>query len=1217
VSAGARDRSFADFQKWVEAYQPDVATESVKVWGIALAKSRRDMLRELILSDPARALSMSIPPDVRQQLPREVALLLEERVSDYGDYWVLVTDEIDPADGTFRSARVDRTVTIRGRTYEAAVYGRRLRMTSKRNMPLSGIVIDGVMAVDESPARVLPESELRGLSNRGQMLPGAVAAEVGGRIQYFAGQKDFQAFDRALVEREMMIGPDTEGHKSEIAERGVPQTADSAWTEGPKTVLFIRVDFTDLPGEPVSTATVQSVINGNVDNYYRDNSYDKTSLQVTAVTPTLRMPQSLIFYTSQTDPGGWDEMLSDAEATAKAAGFDPATFSLYIVGTKRIHTFPIQFGGRAYVGTNGTHLNGQFGAEVTEHELGHNYGLHHANYWRTSDASVIGPGTSTEYGDPFDVMGSGFASTDHFNNSYKYLLNWLTPADVQTVQTSGTYRLEACDFRGAAGIRGLRIIRGVRTYYWVEFRQATAGNTFLTNGALIRWGHNDNTRSNLLDMTAGSPPGIQDAPLAVGQTFTDDALGISITALRKVGGSPQALDVSITVSKLAITGQVYTAGAPGIREVAVNLSGSQSGSVQSDNNGSYGFFGLSPHGNYTVTPSSIVWNFTPVSATFNDLSASQTVDFEGVQVSRIAGRVVSEHNLGVAGVTITLGGAQSKSTTTDANGNYAFESLTFGASFTVTPSQAGVSFAPQSVSIPSLPINYTLFFTAIPITNLSVTVNDSPDPLTLGNNVTYTVTVKNLGPAAVRNVVLSEFLPRNVTFVSASATQGALSTQTGGSTTYSIRPDRVPDGFAPDLPLEEAGNDVLQNYLFAGHNDATDFRYQATRVFNTTRALDDSISIYKNYFLTHGWTVQSESAGNPATLSVAKAGTSFLVEAKENTIANHKSIGLYFLSSGLLWRQADMPSGAEATITLVVKPTALGTATSTATVGYNAPDQDNADNSANAVTTVTSDTPTHNPIDSPSFFVTQHYLDFLNRAPDASGLNFWTGEITGCGIDAGCVEVKRVNVSAAFFLSIEFQQTGSLVYKMHKAGFGNLAGKPVAVRRADFIADTRTIGSSPAQVIVGQGNWQAQLEANKQAFALAFVQRAAFQSAHGGQSAADYVDSLFANIGVQPTAAERQAAINAFGGGGASGQAAALRSVAESNSVSAKTFNEAFVLMQYFGYMQRDPDAGPDTDFGGYNFWLGKLNEFNGSFINAEMVKAFISSDEYRKRFGQ
>jgi len=63
-------------------------------------------------------------------------------------------------------------------------------------------------------------------------------------------------------------------------------------------------------------------------------------------------------------------------------------------------------------------------------------------------------------------------------------------------------------------------------------------------------------------------------------------------------------------------------------------------------------------------------------------------------------------------------------------------------------------------------------------------------------------------------------------------------------------------------------------------------------------------------------------------------------------------------------------------------------------------------------------------------------------------------------------------------------------------------------------------------------------------------------------------------------------------------------------------FNRAFVLMQYFGYLRRNPNDAPDSNFDGYNFWLNKLNTFNGNFAQAEMVKAFIAADEYRRRFG-
>ncbi|HYW72588.1 MAG TPA: hypothetical protein VE961_16315, partial [Pyrinomonadaceae bacterium] len=156
-----------------------------------------------------------------------------------------------------------------------------------------------------------------------------------------------------------------------------------------------------------------------------------------------------------------------------------------------------------------------------------------------------------------------------------------------------------------------------------------------------------------------------------------------------------------------------------------------------------------------------------------------------------------------------------------------------------------------------------------------------------------------------------------------------------------------------------------------------------------------------------------------------------------------------------------------------------------------------------------------------------------------------------------------------------------------------------------------------------QDNWQQQLDINKQAFASAFVQRPAFQTAHASQPSDQYVNSLFANTGVTPTTAELVAANNAFGtasstGGANAGRAAALRSVAESASVTKKLKNETFVLMQYYGYLQRNPYDPPEPtlDYAGYNFWLNKLNQFNGDFVAAEMVKAFISSTEYRQRFG-
>ncbi len=259
-----------------------------------------------------------------------------------------------------------------------------------------------------------------------------------------------------------------------------------------------------------------------------------------------------------------------------------------------------------------------------------------------------------------------------------------------------------------------------------------------------------------------------------------------------------------------------------------------------------------------------------------------------------------------------------------------------------------------------------------------------------------------------------------------------------------------------------------------------------------------------------------------------------------------------------------------------------------------------------------------NPIDNARFYVNQNYVDFLNRAPDQAGLDFWINQITQCGNNITCLELRRINVAAAFFLSIEFQETGYFVYRTYKAAFGNLTGAPVPLRLREFLPDTQRIGRG---VVVGQAGWEQVLETNKQAFVTAFVSRPRFASALPTTlTPAQFVDALYANAGVTPTAAERTAAINEFGSAATttdlSARASVLRRVVENPRLAQQEFNRAFVLMQYFGYLRRNPDEAPDLNFDGFNFWLNKLNQFNGNFVQAEMVKAFINSVEFRRRFG-
>ncbi len=271
-----------------------------------------------------------------------------------------------------------------------------------------------------------------------------------------------------------------------------------------------------------------------------------------------------------------------------------------------------------------------------------------------------------------------------------------------------------------------------------------------------------------------------------------------------------------------------------------------------------------------------------------------------------------------------------------------------------------------------------------------------------------------------------------------------------------------------------------------------------------------------------------------------------------------------------------------------------------------------------------------NPVRDPSFnsdfYVRQHYLDFLNRVPDQSGLDFWKNQIDQCTTQE-CRDIRRINVSAAFFLSIEFQETGYLVERLYKAAYGDAVGTSTLgepplvthqvsvpiVRFNDFLADTQQIGLG---VVIGQPGANELLESNKQAFIAEFVLRSRFTTAFPlSVTNTQFVDTLNSNAGGVLSPAEREQLISELNFG-TKKRAQVLRAVAEDPDLFTAESNRAFVLVQYFGYLRRNPNDPQDTDYTGYDFWLRKLNEFNGNFVNAEMVKAFILSSEYQGRFG-
>lgn len=239
---------------------------------------------------------------------------------------------------------------------------------------------------------------------------------------------------------------------------------------------------------------------------------------------------------------------------------------------------------------------------------------------------------------------------------------------------------------------------------------------------------------------------------------------------------------------------------------------------------------------------------------------------------------------------------------------------------------------------------------------------------------------------------------------------------------------------------------------------------------------------------------------------------------------------------------------------------------------------------------------TQNPLDEDLFFVRQHYLDFLNREPDAGGLEYWSSQIDNCKADAACLHQTRIGISAAYFMSQEFQDTGSFVYRLYKGALGR------QLNYSEFSQDR--------QQVSGGNN----LDAAKAAFADSFVQRAEFaQMYQRATTAESFADALIQSIrqssGVD-LSSQRTTLIARYNTGSSLHQSRSLtlREAIENGSFKQAEYNRAFVLMQYFGYLKRDPDPG------GYDFWLTVLNNKEPNNYRG-MVCSFITSREYQLRF--
>ena len=758
------------FNKWAAWYVslPEDTRAQFVDKGIALASARRTALREMIQSDPRRALENAVPPVVRQQLPRAVAERLEERVNEEAFFGVMGAV---PMEGVETPAYRRELVTADGGRYRAFVYGAKLSQPTTERASILGIAVDDLVAVDERPLRVVEPGEIPNHPNNltrrrtviakggdGFLSDPVLREGVGNAREVVevcpvsgiespgprnaAGEFDVVVPQQPVVEAGgKFIFLCSGGHIHALEEQlaaeggnGGPSkpTSPPAMTgsTGYKTNLLMRIAFPETRKESISEKDGHD-LGKNVQEWFVDSSYGAMTF-FTTVTPIIVLPRSEAWYKIVDTSGSAYEVLTDARAAAKAAGFDPANFDLDTV----IYTGgPGGFGGQAYVGGKGCWLKSGTGTGVACHEYGHNFGLWHANFWSTTNGSPIGGGSHVEYGDSFDTMGSASAGDLQFNACHKNILKWIPDSFVHTVGQSGTYRVYQMDQpRLDPRLRyALKVRKDAARDYWVDLRQKFTSNAWVQGGVFLHWDPWTTSAggSQLLDTTPGSADGKTDAPIVIGRTFSDPESDIHITPVAKNATSPPSVDVTVNV------GPFPTNQTPELSLTASDTSVAANGVV------TFNTTAMDPDGDVLA----YAWDFGDKSfSTANAPVVTKSWATAGEYrvrcvVSDMKGRTASASAIVVVGMpgtfrisgTITDGAlplqhvrvtAGTRDTYTDTDGTYTLTGLAAG-SYTPVLQLYGYTFAPIGTATVAVGPDATIDFTGTAQSVVSITVQDA------------------------------------------------------------------------------------------------------------------------------------------------------------------------------------------------------------------------------------------------------------------------------------------------------------------------------------------------------------------------------------------------------------------------------------------------------------------------------------------------------------
>lgn len=753
------------FTAWFSEYTAHPSPESLEL-GKAYAKQHTAEIAKLIVSDPQLAIESAVPMVVRQKLPKEILMLLEDRVRVRGDYEVYGNTPLPGQEATIEP--YTRTVTTEdGKRWNAHVYGKRQWQRSTSNASLNGVAVGREMAVSDSPLRVLEVGEvpqgdgrtvveacpISGIETEVEKAPdGSLAAvsqetpafETPERVIYVcSGGHITQIAEQYLSEEEKahweQLGTELNaGTGSGPAHAPISGSIPSGWTTGNRSFLYIRACFPDSPVDPQNEQECHDMFKA-ANDYIVQTSYGRCYLTY-AFPPLVVLPYPLEWYNRyNTDVGGGDYLVQNhAIQIAKSMGYNNGSYNMWAV---RWSGGPGSYGGSASVGGAGMRMKSS-SSGVFLHELGHNLGVWHANYWRTTPPSVTGPGNNLEYGNTFDVMGSS-GSNGQYTASFKNTLSWMPPEQFWNVTSSGLYRISQTDASIAdPSLRyAVRVRRDAERDFWAEFRLRHNTNVGFTNGLMMtfdQWGlggiggsggaplNGSNRGAQLLDMTPGSFSSAitdtrNDSALWMGRTFSDPDFNIHFTPVaNNTTTVPPSMDVQVQIGDAPGNQAPTLSIAASATSVGTGVGVTLTATASDPDSDTLAYAWVFDDGNYSLNNSAVQtksWGTAghyQVLCTASDMKGKRTTKSILITVGTptsftMSGTITGTDSLPLEGVYVAnyapsnntshTNSATFRGTWTDSDGNYTLTRLAAG-SYSISPGLYPLVFTPDGFANP-------------------------------------------------------------------------------------------------------------------------------------------------------------------------------------------------------------------------------------------------------------------------------------------------------------------------------------------------------------------------------------------------------------------------------------------------------------------------------------------------------------------------------------